>query len=161
MGRTRAKAAVAAPSAEAAEAAGLPPRVEHAADESAAESDGSSVTRTPTAEDAWNKIYNHRERKIALGGTPSRPIKEYRREDMPLAPLNYVAPPKLQGLGIPPPQQYGEEDYYGLYLGDEANYWLGELMAWESFLWRKQRNWEKSNEACRWNGTASAPHHRA
>lgn len=153
MGRTRAKEPV-APYAAAAEAADVPPPFEHAADESAAESDDSTSTRAATVEEFWDAIKYQRERKIVLGGTPSRPVKEYRKEDVPLAPLNYVPPPDLEGL-IPPPRDHSDEEYYNVYLVLESSYWVAELRAWEAFLWRKRRNWEKRNEAA--GGTVPPP----
>lgn len=143
MGRTRATAAQANADAR--------PGVEDTMDASDAESD---ETRAPTEEDAWTAIRQRRERKIALGGAPSRPIKQYRREDVPLAPLSHGPPPDLESIVLPP-RELTEEDYHGLYLGLEAQYWLGEVLAWEAFLRRKQRDWEKRNEAA--GGTVPPP----
>ncbi|KAJ4409169.1 hypothetical protein N0V82_009548 [Gnomoniopsis sp. IMI 355080] len=111
---------------------------------SKAGSDNSSIaTRIFTFQDHLDEIQELRERKSLLGGRLSRPIKEYRKEDIKMHP------PRA-GMWDNP-----DDAYQTMYLFLERKYWDGELRAWESLLARIQRRWERSNDAA--GGTIPPP----
>lgn len=123
----------------------------HASD---AESDDSEVTTVFTAQDIIDGVGEMLERKALLGGRPTRPIKEYRKVGVPLAPPTYVAPDYLRG-SIPTPPEHSDETYFKCYAVMENVYFSSELRAWEAFLRRKHRRWQRRNDAA--GGTVPPP----
>lgn len=120
-----------------------PKQAQHPAQDPDVDSDDSNATRIITFEDVLDEIQEIRERKVVLGGRLSRPIKQYRKEDI------RMHPPR-PGMWDNP-----EDAYYSMYLFLERKYWDGERRAWESFLTRIQRRWQTRNDAA--GGTIPPP----
>lgn len=145
MSRAREMARATPPADAVAQTDSAPPPIADGPDEAAAESDDSTTTREITVDDAWSALRECRARKVEMGGILSRPVKEYRREDSRLAPF-YTPRADADGV-VPSPREHTEEDHYNSYVGTEAHYFEGEMVAWEVFLVLKQRAWAKRNAA--------------
>lgn len=90
------------------------------ADSDDAESIDSSATRMPSNKEFLRDAEEFRQRKIRLGGKPTRPIEEFSRERILGRYIWYRSPT--------------DEEFEHHYAGDEAGYFRDELTAWEAFV---------------------------
>lgn len=128
-------------------------------DDSAAQSDDSNATQEESTETILAGAQAARQQKMRLGGRPTRPVKEYRPEDVNLIPMADDHPrAKLhRGPAGPAPQRTvsWEKTLYRTYCADERMHFRSELLAWESFLRSIRRDWVRRGEAA--GGTIPPP----
>lgn len=108
-----------------------------------AESVDSDRTQEVGTEGLLRRAEDYRERKIELGGKPTRSIAEYSKE---LEQSRLKLMPEPPG---PRPEHWKtpDEEYYYNYCLMESLYFSQELMGWESFLKWFRRKWAEQNEA--------------
>lgn len=112
------------------------------ADGDDAQSVDSNVTIPLNADQMLIEAEAYRQRKIALGGIPTRPIAEYSKEREQQRPILRLHVPT-------------DEEWYIEYASNEKMYFAGELKAWEFFVKHIRLDWEESNELA--GGTIPPP----
>lgn len=107
------------------------------------ESVNSDRTQEVGTEGLLRRAEDYRERKVELGGKPTRSLAEYSKE---LEQSRLILMPEPPG---PRPKHWKtpDEEYYYNYCRMESFYFSLELMGWESSLKWFRRKWAEQNEA--------------
>lgn len=116
---------------------------EKAQDGDDTESVDSDRTQEVGTEGLIRRAEDYRERKMELGGKPTRDVAEYSKE---LEQSRITLMPEPPG---PRPKNWKSPDevYYHHYCSTESTYFHHELMGWQSFLRWFRRKWAEQNEA--------------
>lgn len=107
------------------------------------ESVDSNRTQEVGTEGLLRRAEDYRERKITLGGQPTRPIAEYSKEleQSRLVLMPEPAGPRSNKWRTP------DEEYYHHYCLMESSHFHQEFMSWQSFVRWFRRTWAEQNGA--------------
>lgn len=100
-----------------------------------AESVDSNITQEIGTEGLLRHAADYRDRKITIGGLPTRSIAGYSKEK------------EQKRLLLSDPRMDPDKEYYRNYCRMERDHFYQELMAWESFLRWIRRDWAERNKA--------------